>query len=330
MNFANTFRSELAPFASDYLALKEALGRRYRNERAVLRHLDAFLAGWSRGPSTLTAETFAVWIATFQHLTPTVRRNRMRIVRNLCLYRRRREPDCFVPDPAGFPQPHQTKPAHIFTDQQIVQLLEAADQLRRAPTSPLYREGLRLAIVLLYTSGLRRGEVVRLTLGDYDGAQQTLHICHSKFHKSRVVPLSSQAAREIDGYLRARCRLPQAAPAPLLCNCHGGLRPYTGAGLAQAIERLFEHAGIRTARGRLPRIHDLRHTFAVHALRRWYQEGVDVQAKLPSLAAYMGHVSILSTQRYLAVAEPFSDQVAERFARHCQSFLGATPRGGRL
>jgi integrase/recombinase XerD len=328
MNTANTFTSEVGPFVGRYLALKEALGRRYQIERAVLTHLDAFLSGRPPGRARLTAETFALWSATFEHLTPTVRRNRMRIARNLCLYRRRQEPACFVPDPAGFPRPHQAKPAHIFTEQEIVRLLDAADQLRPTPTSPLYRQGLRLAIVLLYTSGLRRGEVVRLTLGDYDIAEQALHIRNTKFHKSRRVPLSAQAAEEIDGYLCARRCLPHAAHAPLLCNRHGGLRPYTGAGLAQAIERLFEHAGIRTVRGHLPRIHDLRHTFAVHALRRWYQDGVDVQAKLPSLAAYMGHVSIVSTQRYLAVVEPFSEKVAERFAKHCGAFLGTSPAGG--
>jgi integrase len=185
-----------------------------------------------------------------------------------------------------------------------------------------------LAIVLLYTSGLRRGELVRLTLGDYDFEERTLHIRDTKFHKSRLVPLSRQAAHEINRYLRARRRLSHAADAPLLCTRHHGLRPYTGTGLAQGLRRLFEHAEVRTARGLLPRIHDLRHTFALEALRRWYREGVDVQSKLPALAAYMGHVSIISTQYYLALLEPFSATIGERFDRHCAAFLGTSAAAG--
>jgi integrase/recombinase XerD len=324
----NTFTSGIGSFIGSYLALKEALGRRYCIERRTLTHLDQFLSVQPRERSQLTAQTFDLWAASFQHLTPTVRRNRMRIARNLCLYRRRTEPTCFVPDPSGFPKPTPAHPAHIFTDQQIVRLLEEADRLQAASTSPLYREGLRLAIVLLYTSGLRRGEVVRLTLGDYDPDQQTLRIRDTKFHKSRVVPLSSQTASEMTGYLQARRRLPHCDIAPLLCNCHGGLRPYSGTGLALGIRRLFARAQIRTVGGRLPRIHDLRHTFAVHALHRWYREGTDVQAKLPALATYMGHVSIVSTQHYLAVLDLLDGRVEERFARHCAAILSTDAMEG--
>ena len=328
MSPAKTFPSELGPFVARYLALKEALGRRYQTERAVLTDLDRFLSAQPPEHSRLTAETFASWIATFSHLTPTVRRNRMRIARNLCLYRQRSQPHCFVPDPAGFPRPHQPQRPHFFTEEQIARLLRAADRLRAAPTSPLYREGLRLAIVLLYTSGLRRGELVRLTLRNYHAGEQTLHIRDTKFHKSRLVPLSRQAACEINRYLRARRRLPHAPDASLLCSCCRGLRPYTGAGLAQGLRRLFARAEVRTARGQLPRIHDLRHTFALEALRRWYREGVDVQSKLPALATYMGHVSIVSTQHYLALLDQSTGTIGERFTRHCAAFLGTSAAAG--
>jgi len=328
MHPTEPFTSELGPFIARHLALKEALGRRYQNERAVLTNLDRFLAAQTPGHRQFNAETFSLWGATFAHLTPTVRRNWMRIARNLCLYRQRSEPACFLPDLSGFPRPHQAQRPYLFTEQQIVRLLHAADGLKPTSTSPLYGQGLRLAIVLLYTSGLRRGELVRLTLGDYDAGGRALLIRDTKFHKSRLVPLSLDAAREMNGYLQVRYQLSHAADAPLLCNRHGALRPYSGTGLAQGLRRLFEQAGITTAQGRLPRIHDLRHTFAHHALGRWYRAGVDVQAKLPALAAYMGHVSVISTQHYLGSFEPFALAASERFADHCAPWLTTNAADG--
>jgi integrase len=209
----------------------------------------------------------------------------------------------------------------------IILKLLATEGLRTHPSSPLCREVFRLAVVLLYTAGLRRGELVRLVLSDYDPAERTLRIRVTKFHKSRLVPLSADAAREMEDYLVVRRKLPHAADAPLLSSHSRGLRPYTGAGLAQRLRQLFQCAGLGTASGELPHVHDLRHTFAHQALLRWYRAGVDVQSKLPALATYMGHVSILSTQHYLALLEPFALEASARFARHCKPFLATIPRG---
>ncbi len=324
MSQHSPFLSEIGRIMARYLSLKQALGRKYTTERGVLVHLDRFLATQGHD-AELTAETFVHWCATIDHLTSGVQRNWMRIARNLCLYRRRNEPTCFVPDPAGFPKPHQPRRLHLFTPEEIVRLLRAADDLRPHSTSPLRREVFRIAIVLLYTAGLRRGELVRLTLSDYDPAEHTLQIRATKFHKSRLVPLSCDATCEMEEYLRARRNLPHNADAPFLCNWSRGLRPYTGAGLGQGLRQLFRRADIRTASGGVPRVHDLRHGFAHQALLRWYRAGVDVHTKLPALATYMGHVSIVSTQHYLALLEPFAQEASDRFESHCQPFLDPAP-----
>jgi integrase/recombinase XerD len=320
------FASRLGPFIARYLTLKRALGRRYANEESALTHLDRFLA---RQTADLTAETFALWSTTaIGHLSPTVRRGWMRVVRNLCLYRQRSDSTCFVPDPTGFPQPLQPRRPHLFTDEQIVRLLRAADDLQKGSTSPLRHEVFRLALVLLYTAGLRRGEIVRLTVADYAPDERTLTIRESKFHKSRIVPLSLGAAREMDAYLVARRRLSHAAEAPLLCCNRRGLRHYTGMGLAQGLRQLFRSVGIWTATGHLPHVHDMRHTFAHAALLRWYRTGIDIEAKLPALATYMGHVSVVSAQYYLSFFEPVAQKASERFARHCAPFVRGVNEGG--
>ena len=323
--------SAVAPAITSYLALKRALGRRFTHEAATLAHLDRFLAAQRSAARAITPANFATWSLTLAHLTPTVRRNRMRIVRNLCLYVRRLAPGCFVPDSSGFPKPHEPRRPHIFTELQIVTLLRHATDLRPASTSPLHAEVYRVAIVLLYTAGLRRGELVRLVVSDYDAEARTLLVRASKFHKSRIVALSKDGADEMTRFLRARLRLPHDPGSPLLVSNAGGSRGYWGASLGVGLTGLFRRADIRTLRGRLPRVHDLRHTYAVHALLRWYRDGADVQAKLPVLATAMGHVSIASTAYYLPFLQPIAEAASARFARHCQAAiaapLGAT--GGR-
>jgi len=319
-------RSSLGAVIADYLALKQALGRRFANEGRTLAGLDRFLATQRLD---LTPEAFAAWCLTLTHLRPTTRRSRMRIVRNFCLYMRRREPDCFVPDRAAFPAPQAPRLPHIFSESDIARLLRAADELPPRSTSPLRGPMYRLAIILLYTVGPRRGELVRLVFSDYDPVEHTLLIRASKFHKSRPVALSADAAREMESYLLVRRRFPHKAESPLLvCSCRG-LRARSGAGLGHGLRQLFHRAGVRTGSGRLPRVHDLRHTHAVHVLLRWYRAGLDVQAELPALATSMGHVSVVSTAYYLALLDPVAETANERFAQHCAGLLAQLPgRGG--
>jgi integrase len=307
--------SRLGPAIERYVTLKQALGRQYAAERWMLGHVDRFLTARD---ADLTADTFAAWCLTLQHLTTGTRRRRMQVVRNVCLYRRRQEPTCFVPDDRLFPPTHHAIRPYLFTDEDIRRLLTAASALRPSLTSPLRRENVRLAIVVLYTTGLRRGELVSLTLSDYDAGQRTLLIRESKFHKSRVVPLSRDGAGEIDRLLEHRRtqRLPLTPDSHLLWNRSRGGNAYTGAGLHHVLHTLFRSTQIRTEHGRVPRVHDFRHAFAITALLRWYRAGVDVQAKLPLLATYMGHVSIVSTAYYLQFVEPLAAAASERFAGH--------------
>ena len=94
------------------------------------------------------------------------------------------------------------------------------------------------------------------------------------------------------------------------------------------LRRLFRRAGVLTSSGRPPRVHDLRHTHAVHVLARWYRAGLDVQARLPALATSMGHVSIVSTAYYLSLLEPIARAASGRFAAHCHDVLASTEAQG--
>ena len=322
--------SALAVPIASYLRLKEALGCQYSVERAILYALDRFL---NDTHADLTADTFQAWDATLARLTSGVRRNWLRVVRNLCLYHRRTCPTAFVPDPASFPTAHTPVPPHIFTEAEIVRLVRAVEQLRPTATSPIRRTVFRLALVLLYTTGLRRGELLRLTVGDYHADEHLLLVRESKFHKSRLLPLSVDGRHAVEASLRARRHhsVPCTADSPLIWNrARSGGRSYTGVGLGAGFRTLCEHAKIHTTTGGWPRVHDLRHTFAVHALLRWYRAGVDPEAKLPFLAAYMGHVSPISTAYYLPFVPALATVASARFLAAAGALVTTQPHEGGL
>jgi len=312
--FTPTF---LSTEIEQYLKVKRSLGRDYSREAAILSHFDAFIGGRYPSFQDITGEIFTAWAATLGHLSPTVRRNHMRIVRNFCLFRQRSQPNPFVPDPLSFPANHQSVSPYILSESDIARLLDACRYLQPTVTSPLRPESMRIGILLLFTAGLRRSELLHLTIGDFNSEEGTLLIRFTKFHKSRILPLSPSVNAELRTYLSLRNerRLPMETISPFIWNRHGSPegRGYTGTGFAQNWRLLCSALEILTAKGKPPRIHDLRHSFAVNALRHCYVSGEDVQARLPLLSTYMGHVSVASTYYYLHFVEEISSEASERF-----------------
>ena len=327
------FSSRLAPPLKRYVDLKRALGQRFNPQTRTLQSLDQFLQAHATKFPDLNGAAFRDWCQTQEHVAAGVRRVRMQQVYNFCLYRRRTEPQCFVPDPTLFPKPHQRLQPYIFSEPEIAKLLRAASGLRRVPSSSLRPEVIRVAIVLLFTTGIRRGELLRMTLGDYNRRDAILLIRETKFYKTRLLPLNNDIAEEVERYLdiRAKRKLPVSSDTALIGNAVTSGRPYCGTNLGRCLEPLFRQCSIFTPKGRLPRIHDFRHSFAVNTLLRWYREGAEVAAKLPLLAAYMGHASVVSTHYYLHWIEPLQTTASERFARHYGELVVPVPgrKGGQ-
>lgn len=309
-----------------YMRHQRSLGRKFRSERYVLVSLARFLGR----QGDLDAERFEAWMRHRLDRSANTRRVGALVIRRFCLYRRRTEPDCYVPDPLYFPRRTPYVSPVIVEPADIARMLEAIDAWPPHPQFPLRRAVSRVAVILLYTTGLRLGEAARLTLNDVDLTTRTLRIRASKFHKTRVVPLSPGTARELRRYLQTRLAAPWdlTSGAPLLGHQHGTprFRAYVTSALGKPVKQAFHDAGVRDPHGRCPRVHDLRHSFAVQALLRWYRAGVDVQARLPQLAMYMGHVSIVSTAHYLHLIPAIADAAHRRYARH---FRAITQRGAR-
>ena len=296
-----------------YLSSRHALGRAFRKEEFVLHNMRAFLA--RHRAKDLNQLLFDQWRSQFYHRSASTRVVLEITIYNFCRYRRRNEPRFFLPDRFALARSRPYALPTLIEHDQVVQLLRYVSVRRSRLHSPWRPAVLRMAIVLLYTAGLRRGEVARLTLDDVDVRAGVLRIRESKFHKSRWVPLSPSAARELRQYLDVR-RTIDAHPspsAPLLCTASG--QPYSYPGLSNAVKDAMICSGIWADAKRLPRVHDFRHSFAVAALARWYKADADVQSHLPRLALYMGHVSIVSTAYYLRCMPAVVALAGQRFER---------------
>jgi integrase len=208
---------------SAYLTNRRALGRRYRREERMLNHVRAFLV--REGSEDLDRLLFDRWRETFSRLSPNSRILYERIVYNFCRYRRRREPDCFLPDPDSFSRRGPTSLPTLIEPEQVEQLLTylAAECPKRHDRRRHAVQ--RMAIILLYTTGLRRGELVRLTLADVDAEQGVLFIRDSKFHKSRWVPVSVSVRDELQHILPSAASWGATIATVPRCSSPGTVAP---------------------------------------------------------------------------------------------------------
>lgn len=297
-----------------YLGYSRALGLGYEGMERILRQLGRYLA--QQGAPDLNVRLYEGWRRSRERLHANSRRKEELAVRRFCLYRTRSQPQFFVPSADGIARRRPYTRPVIVEPEQIARMLAAADRLPGRDSSPLHAAVGRIATVLLYTSGLRCGELLRLAVEDLEDAGSVLRIVEAKFHRSRLIPLSETAQMQVRQYLKQRALFALDSPerGPFLCNRYGGsIRPYSASGLHRLIDRLFEAADIRDNEGRVPRVHDLRHSFAVQSLIRSYRTQGDPQSWLPKLAMYMGHVSIASTMHYLTFVPALASLAMARF-----------------
>lgn len=316
-----SFRSHWAASLRRYLATKQAFGCQYIDGTRALESWDAFVCRSYPHARVTDADMIHGWAEGLTHLCPTVRNRYLCVLRNFLLFHVRDHEVGFIPETDSFPRPLPHCTPRVVSDAEMAKILATTSQLPPCRQTPLRAEKAKLAFILLFCCGLRRGELLRLKIDDIDLAQRLLRIESTKFHKSRLVPMSDSVFQALQDYLdmsrRKKISL-DAGSFLIWSRGHPRLQfAYTGPGLKQIWQHVCLSAGIVDKRGRAPRIHDLRHSFAVNALQRWYMQNVDVQSRLQQLATYMGHVSPIYTYHYLQLTPQLGDAASQRFHTLC-------------
>lgn len=289
--------SALERHLDEYLRLRRLLGHDLADAHRLLprfvQHLDA------NGVEYVTVEAAVAW--SLEPRVPTgsvVPGRRMMAVRGFARYLSGVDPRTEVP-PAGIIRiPRRWRPPFIYTDADVLALM---DQARRSIRQPLRAATYQTLIGLLAATGLRVGEALRLDRGDLDTQAAVLQVRRSKFGKSRQVPLLPSTLDALERYAVRRQRLyPQPSTDSLFVSLRGTRVIYEV--VWPAFRMLCQTTGVGAGSPVSPRIHDLRHTFAVRALLGWYRDGVDVQTRLSWLSTYLGHREPRYTYWYLSAA----------------------------
>lgn len=305
---------KLKALINQYVAFRQSMGEDFQSAESLLKTFCRRIGGDIdlADVSTEQLQAFLVGTGTLSGYC----RRKYDLLRGLYRYALSRGLVDHAPLPSTAPQTPRFVP-YIYTQDELRRLFSSAACCRQNARK-LEPHTLRTILVLLYGAGLRVSEAVALTVSDVDLPGSVLTIRNTKFNKTRMVPIGSQLNQVITQYAtrREQAGHSQSTSAPFFVLRRGGRVS------VQLVEQAFrcvrEHAGVSRNDGARyqPRLHDMRHAFAVHRLTSWYQQGADVQKLLPQLATYLGHTHIAATQVYLTITPQLLYEASARFERY--------------
>lgn len=289
----------LAEAIAKYVDLKQSMGMRFRSEHGILKALHRHVGEVDL--ADVTTDAVAAFLAGRGPITATWL-NKHRALRRFYPHWITRGRMIRSPVPTAVPRVAQNFVPHVYSNDELRRLLAAVDENQARRGCHISAPTLCVLLLLLYGAGLRLGEALTLTGEDVNLDASLLLIRESKFYKSRQLPLGPTLVHRLVEYAdRARGQPARAQAMPFFATRRGTHISTAMARLNFAVLR--QRAGVHGRPGALsaPRLHDLRHSFAVNRLVAWYREGADVQRLLPQLSTYLGHRRIASTQRYLTM-----------------------------
>lgn len=300
----------LRAMLQDYLATRRALGFKLHTDGTGLLAFVEFME--SAHADYISTDLALAWAKQPTSVRPARWAQRLSYVRGFARYCRAIDPRTEIPPAGLLPVTRQRPSPYFFTDDDIDRLLQ--DALARPAKEGFANHTLYCLFGLLSVSGLRIGEALRLTLDDVDLDEGILTIRATKFGKSRLVPLHETTVQVLADYRERRAQFLAGRHVPhWFVNASGGRLGY------DSVRRAFRclTAGLRSQPGRSrPRLHDLRHRFAMMTLLKWYREGHDVQQRLPALSAFLGHVEVSDTYWYLSACPELLEAAKEHLEHH--------------
>ena len=299
--------SELGRHLENYLRLRRALGFKLEFPGLVLPSLISYLE--EAGTATITAEPAISWAGLPRGVLPITWAHRLGAARGFARYLKTIDPATEIPPAGVWPSVTPRPQPYIWADRDIQRLLAAARELR----PPLRAATYETLLGLLAATGMRLGEATGLDRADADLDGGVLTIRDGKFGRSRLVPLHPAVTSALASYAARRDRLCPSPAATRFFVSTAGTALRTS-GVDSAFAQLTTALGLRTPASR-PRVHDLRHSFASRQLLDWHRAGADVQARMPLLPAYPGHVSPAGTYWYLTAVPELMELAAARLAQ---------------
>lgn len=318
------FDGPFADICQMYIEQYRTLGYKYKIDETYLRQFDHFCINKAMQCDQITKELFESWTTKRPYESDTSHQMRYEILARFC----RRLTDNGSEKCFGFyPEPRRHSKTdfapYIFTKQEIAKIFAAADAIKPKKHSPCLHLVLPVLLRLLYSSGLRISEALGLRQEDVNLEDGCLSIRDTKFDKSRKIPMSESMKHICIGYAVKMQGVFKETnfffPSP-------DFGQYAECTIYSRFRDMLMAAGIsHGGRGNGPRLHDFRHTFAVHALRKLVDEGIDLYVTLPILSAYLGHKSLVSTQQYLRLTPEVYPEVTGLFEEHFGSVFPEVP-----
>jgi len=291
--------SELREAMERYLALRRGLGFQLREVGANLRNFVSFAE--EQGASHITVDLILQWVKERGKAQPSTQAERVARVRRFALWLSPFDPRTEVPPENLLPAKYHRQPPYIYKDEEVEQIIRTSAELPsphglRGPTYSTF-------FGLIAVTGMRMSEAVALDRVDVDLEQGVLTIRRAKFGKTRLVPVHSSTRAALQEYSERRNHLHPRPTTPAFFLADHGPR-ITNWSAGYNFAKVSQRIGLRPpTRGRRhghgPRVHDLRHRFAVRTLIYWYRTGLDVEREIPKLATYLGHVHVNDTYWYL-------------------------------
>jgi len=280
----------------EYLNVRRALGFKLRDEGTVLPQFLLFLD--KKDASFITTDLALRWATQPESVLPSHWARRLSMVRVFARFHSAVDPRTEIPPQGLLPFRYRRKPPYIYDDSEISRLLEASNHLR--PAIGLRASTYSTLFGLLAVTGMRVSEPIALNRRDVDLTRGILTVRLTKFGKSRLVPVHLSTLGKLAEYSRLRDRIFNRPKCPSFFVSERGTR-LTHWSVRRTFVKLSRAIGLRGPHeSHGPRLHDLRHTFAVKTLIGWYQTGVDVERHMPELAAFLGHTHVNDTYWYIS------------------------------
>jgi integrase/recombinase XerD len=312
------FSGPFAAMIQDHIAIKRAIGYKYEAEYRHLLRFSKFTAAKHPEAKTLTKEIVLAWCGKKNYETQANHCSRASIIRQFAIYMNHIGKEAFIL-PKGYFRSEKQYTPHIFTDEELHKFFHQTDRNHYIGTCPCRHLIMPLFFRMIYSCGLRQSEARLLRRKDVDLAAGILSIKHAKNDNDRLVPMSDNLTKLCLAYYN-KVHLSQKDRTYFFPGLND--RPMTITNVYHNFRRFLWRAGIsHGGRGKGPRIHDFRHSFACHCLKKWVIQGKDLNAYLPVLKTYLGHSSFEDTAYYLRLTADIYPNIIVKIEGYCAGII---------